>query len=89
MLKSASQTKRLSGRAQIRLESTTVPMTSTPPIVGTPCLALCNSASLWTSSAVRIGCPALSAINFRMTKFPNASERTKAVIAAMTARKVT
>ena len=31
----------------------------------------------------------LSAINFRMTKFPKASERTNAVTAAATARKVT
>ena len=74
MAKSASQTKRLSGRAQRTLEMKTAPMMSTPPIVGMPCLPPCNSASRCTSAAVRIGWPILSEINLRMTKFPK-SER--------------
>ena len=89
MQKRTSQTNGLSGRAQATDAITTEPMTSTPPIVGVPCLPPCNSARCRTSAAVRIGCPILSEISFRMTKLPKRSEIAKAVIAARTARKVT
>src|SRR5438876_992885 len=81
MLNKASQTKRLSGRAQRMLERKTAPMISTPPIVGVPCLPPCNSASRWTSTARRIGWPNLSAVSLRMTKFPKMSEMTNAMTA--------
>src|SRR6266436_6554630 len=45
MLNKASQTNRLSGRAQITLETKTEPITKTPPMVGVPCFGPCNSAS--------------------------------------------
>ena len=70
MLNSASQTNRLSGRAQRMLEKTTAPITSTPPMVGVPCFAPCSSASRWTSAAPRIGCSTFSARNFAIMKFP-------------------
>ena len=44
MLNRTSQTKRLSGRAQSTLERKTAPITSTPPMVGVPCLPPCSSA---------------------------------------------
>jgi hypothetical protein len=89
MLKRASQTKRLSGRAHKTLETKTAPIMSTPPMVGVPFFPPCNSAKWRTSSAVRMGWPTLSEINFRITKFPKIRESMKAVIAAATARKVT
>ena len=72
MQKSASQTKRLSGTRPEHAGNRTEPMMSTPPIVGVPCFAPCNSARRCTSAAVRIGWPILSEISFRMTKLPKA-----------------
>src|SRR5437667_50631 len=65
MLNNASQTNLLSRRAQRRLDTTTAPITSTPPMVGVPCFTPCSSARRWTSAAPRIGCSTFSARGFR------------------------
>src|ERR1035437_3545290 len=70
MVHAQTATNGLSGRAQTRVQISVVPRISTPPIVGVPILPPCNSASLCTSAAVRIGWPTLSEINFRITRGP-------------------
>ncbi len=67
MARIASQTAGFSGRAQSSVEITTAPSSSTPPIVGVPRFPPCNSESLWTSAAVRIGWPTFNEINLRIT----------------------
>ena len=88
MVQAQTATKGLSGRAQTRVATSTVPRISTPPMVGVPILPPCSSASLWTSSAVRIGWPTLSEISLRITRGPKSSERTNASRPALAARKV-
>ncbi len=76
-------------RAQRMLDTSTAPITSTPPIVGVPCFTLWSSASRWTSAAPRIGCSTFSARSFAIMKFQNVRVSKKAVTAAAMARKVT
>ena len=77
-----------SGRAQTSVAMSTEPMMSTPPIVGVPIFPPCSSASLWTSAAVRIGCPTLSEIKRRITRGPKITDRMNASNPALAARKV-
>ena len=80
---STIQTKRLLRSNQSRVEMPIASNTSTPPMVGVPLLlrCVCNAYS-------RIGWPIFRLIRRRMTKGPAISPINKAVIAAITARKV-
>src|SRR5262249_3417971 len=89
IVKIQSQTKLLSGLAHIIVATTTDPIRNTPPIVGVPLLAPCNSERRCTSSALRIGWPNFNNASFRITQSPNTRHKRKAVIAAHTARKET
>ena len=81
-------TKTNSTRPHTKVATRTRPMMSTPPMVGMPALPRCNSASLWTTAAERMGWPAFRATSALMTVGPSQRLPRKAVRQAMAARKV-
>ena len=89
MVKRASQTKRLSGRAQRTLEIKNRADDQHAAHRRRALFAAVQFGETMHFCRGRIGCPTLSAINFRMTQLPKMSESTKAVTAAATARNVT
>src|SRR5574343_1239164 len=77
------QTKRLAQSNHSSLDRPIASRISAPPMVGVPRLArwVCIPYS-------RIGCPTLSSVSLRITKGPNTSPISRAVTAAIVARKV-
>ncbi len=88
MVQAQTAMKGFSGRAKTSVETNTEPMMSTPPMVGVPIFPPWSSASLCTSSAVRIGWPTLSEIRRRMTRGPKITDIMNDSSPAQAARKV-